>query len=515
MCFQSASAAPDRSDPCKMNALKLTRSRGAITLMLAMSLFVLFGFMALAIDLGRTYVVRTELQNAADAAALAGAKELDQTYSGITKAIDRAIKMAQQNNYLFSTPVTITAANLAVGSCPDDECMTPIANITSDALAVGQSFLRVEVPSGNIATLFARLMLSSGPGVANTTTFGSAVAGRFVNNVTPLGLCALRDAATGASYPRNKVIEPTPGKKELVNFGFRRGVSYNIFDLGDIGGPSTPYLINPVDVYPNPCKAANSSANATAPFVCLGSSAVLTTTPSYVYGNTGISGGKMEAALNSRFNDYSGNTCDPVQAPPDTNVRAFGCTGAGCETPAADWMAQSKQSWDPKAFNPNTLLPSAAPPYNATPYHAAAKDDYGVLWSYSRAVAPIGTEPNLRPGPEYTTADWADLYPTLVGTPPAAGLTFPANDSPYVDPAHRTAPSGRTGQPDRRVMNMAIVDCGAATGSGSCKVLPVVGVGRFFMQTPAKVTGSGKAALNLEFAGLIEPVPIAEILLYR
>ena len=33
-------------------------------------LVALFGFMALAIDLGRTYVVRTELQNAADAAAL-------------------------------------------------------------------------------------------------------------------------------------------------------------------------------------------------------------------------------------------------------------------------------------------------------------------------------------------------------------------------------------------------------------------------------------------------------------
>ena len=52
---------------------------GAIAIMFALSAFFLFGLMGLALDLSQTYDRKTELQNAADAAALAGAKELNGT----------------------------------------------------------------------------------------------------------------------------------------------------------------------------------------------------------------------------------------------------------------------------------------------------------------------------------------------------------------------------------------------------------------------------------------------------
>jgi Flp pilus assembly protein TadG len=52
------------------------RQRGAVTLMTALLLPVLLGVAALAIDLAYVRVVRNELQNAADAAALAGASHL-------------------------------------------------------------------------------------------------------------------------------------------------------------------------------------------------------------------------------------------------------------------------------------------------------------------------------------------------------------------------------------------------------------------------------------------------------
>ena len=38
--------------------------------------FVLIGFLALAVDMGNAYVERRRMQNAADAAALAGAREM-------------------------------------------------------------------------------------------------------------------------------------------------------------------------------------------------------------------------------------------------------------------------------------------------------------------------------------------------------------------------------------------------------------------------------------------------------
>lgn len=55
---------------------KTINERGAVLVLVAMLTFVLTGVAALAIDLGHLYMVRNELQNAADAAALAGAANL-------------------------------------------------------------------------------------------------------------------------------------------------------------------------------------------------------------------------------------------------------------------------------------------------------------------------------------------------------------------------------------------------------------------------------------------------------
>jgi len=57
------------------------RQRGAVAVMTALCLTVLIGTTALAVDLGRAWVVRNELQNAADAAALAGAGALGRNYA--------------------------------------------------------------------------------------------------------------------------------------------------------------------------------------------------------------------------------------------------------------------------------------------------------------------------------------------------------------------------------------------------------------------------------------------------
>lgn len=478
-----------------------TRSRlqrGAVAIMLGLSIFVLFGFMALAIDLGRTYVVRTELQNAADAAALAGAKQLNQTAAGVCcgsdSAVAYAIAMAAQNDFKFSSAVTITIANMSVGSCPDDGCMVPASSVTTNAQAAGKTFLKVDIPSGGLATFFAVVpTTAAGTGTPSTSTYGRAVAGRFVNDITPIGVCAIKDAA-GVSRPKGEAM---PGTNELTQFGFRRGVGYSVFNLGPLGGPSDTYLLDPIDVYPNPCDPANSSANITAPFICGGSSAILTTTPGTVYGNTGISAGKIEAALNSRFNNYGGpSVCIPAQAPPDINIRQYGFASG------VDWMTPTP-----------TVQTMTDPGMPMPPATIASADKYGVLWSYSRAVNAVGASPNAAPGAAFASTDWATLYPATVGAP-AANANFPGAGSPYLDPGHSTAPVGNPGLLNRRVLNLAIVDCPNVTGSGSCQVIPVLGIGRFFMQVPADFSGTPKK-LEVEFAGLIEPIPVADIKLYR
>jgi len=71
-------------------AVSKVNQRGAIVLMTVFFVIILIAFAALALDLGRLYVLRTDMQNAADAASLAGAVELD----GKPEARNRAVRAA-------------------------------------------------------------------------------------------------------------------------------------------------------------------------------------------------------------------------------------------------------------------------------------------------------------------------------------------------------------------------------------------------------------------------------------
>ncbi len=59
---------------------------GGVAIYVALVSAVIIGFGALVVDLGRLFTLQTELQNAADVAALAGAAELDGTSTAITRA---------------------------------------------------------------------------------------------------------------------------------------------------------------------------------------------------------------------------------------------------------------------------------------------------------------------------------------------------------------------------------------------------------------------------------------------
>jgi Flp pilus assembly protein TadG len=54
----------------------LNDQRGVTIVIVAIMIAVFIGFAALAVDISHLYVVRNELQNAADAGALAGARVL-------------------------------------------------------------------------------------------------------------------------------------------------------------------------------------------------------------------------------------------------------------------------------------------------------------------------------------------------------------------------------------------------------------------------------------------------------
>ncbi len=77
------------------------RSRGALLPLAAISIIGLCAFLALAIDLGLLSVARAQVQNAAEAAAIAGARSLNgSTGSNLATSTANAITQATRNTIL-------------------------------------------------------------------------------------------------------------------------------------------------------------------------------------------------------------------------------------------------------------------------------------------------------------------------------------------------------------------------------------------------------------------------------
>jgi len=75
-------------------------------------------FAGLAIDLSMLYNVKTDLQNAIDSAALAGATQLDGTSNGINQVVTKALSMT--NKYRFNTsPVALSAGDVTFSATRD------------------------------------------------------------------------------------------------------------------------------------------------------------------------------------------------------------------------------------------------------------------------------------------------------------------------------------------------------------------------------------------------------------
>lgn len=102
------------------HARKIPR-RGTMLPMLAVTCFALFGFVALAVDLGMLMVARTECQNAADAAALIGARMLDNnvpqgtdpaSYDNQRDSAKLAATNAVKENYLLQNKFAFNDASV-------------------------------------------------------------------------------------------------------------------------------------------------------------------------------------------------------------------------------------------------------------------------------------------------------------------------------------------------------------------------------------------------------------------
>lgn len=74
------------------------RQGGAVIVTVALTLLFLMGFMGIALDFGRLFIVKTELQTAMDSCALAAANELDGQSTALARATSAGMTAGNLNN---------------------------------------------------------------------------------------------------------------------------------------------------------------------------------------------------------------------------------------------------------------------------------------------------------------------------------------------------------------------------------------------------------------------------------
>jgi len=180
---------------------RLREQRGATAVVVAIMLTVLVGFLGLVMNVGHSRMVRGQLQNACDAAALAGSQSLDGTAAGVAAARAMAADYAARH---------VTDANVVVGidpnadvevgnwdfTLPRETAFTPLAGGTTAELMI-MNAVRVkagrETSRGNALSVWLGAALNGS--TMNVEAEAVAVGGGPRNNKCPVPIvlpsCAL------------------------------------------------------------------------------------------------------------------------------------------------------------------------------------------------------------------------------------------------------------------------------------------------------------------------------------
>ncbi|HEV7799204.1 MAG TPA: pilus assembly protein TadG-related protein [Pyrinomonadaceae bacterium] len=155
-----------------MNSLAQRRKgeRGSVLAMSAISMLALLLATGLAVDVSHFYTAKVELQNAADAAALAAASQLNSTSGGIKCAINEATKTL--NKYDFKTSVTIVSANITFATNLNGSYMDSASAIASPT---NIRFVKVAIPPKPVGVTFAAIALGPTQTIPASATAGMSI----------------------------------------------------------------------------------------------------------------------------------------------------------------------------------------------------------------------------------------------------------------------------------------------------------------------------------------------------
>ncbi|QFI67791.1 TadE/TadG family type IV pilus assembly protein [Sinorhizobium alkalisoli] len=318
----------------------LDDNRGYVIALTLISMPLLLGFSLMVIDVGRTGNLHTDLQNAVDAMALAGARELD----GRDDAIDRADAAIETlaNNAAFGGGGTgmslgshITVTYDAGNDAGSTVTVTYLKQIpASDDSPISSSMVTTDPNEASYAWVVAKpqamttifpVPVGFNRDTINVAAEAVAVYRAAACNVTPIYICNPYENASGSNNEE---------AAEQLHTNFAAGDLYGVqFELHNSSSSSPgPGNFGFLSTYGNGANVLAEALATGSPGVCYKQDALET--------KTGANTGPVEAGLNTRFGLYGGsfgNARNDGRYRPARNVRSAQTQTGGASKICGDY----------------------------------------------------------------------------------------------------------------------------------------------------------------------------------
>lgn len=456
--------------------------RGVAMILVAIMLPVLVGFALLAIDMSRANGLHNDLQKGVDALALATAAELDGRADSITRAeLAKTTLLTNKTKFSTSGNHTLALADVTVkyltGIPADDSIGLNAAGV--DANGHDWSSTDPKAVSFSLVTVNPSVLAADGAGAFEAIFPASFLGGNNTFDIRPQAVAGFVQSIceTVPLFMCNPFETTDPLTSKTIQQAFASGDTYSrefrILKAGNQPGPGNFGLLD------NSLTSLRDAIAMGTAGTCYNRNAITT--------KTGVTLGQVNTGLNTRFALYSGslnsqdnnfayrpsknvrkgqksNMCNkysPVSdgsalpLPPGTN---YGSPKPGMSDKipsqafwSAYWLANHKV--------PYTNIPSKTNPTGATNMPASRYDVYRYEIETTGLLADQSNNPTKE-----------------VGTP----LCYKGTQAP-------------TDSPDRRLLNMAIIDCIANTDkiNGHVQIKPD-GYASVFVNTPVQKDDNSK-----------------------
>lgn len=197
-----------------LSANKLNRQNGAVIVTVALTLLFLLGFMGIAIDFGRLFIVKTELQTAVDSCALAATQELDGSNAGQERARQAGVTAGNLNQInLQGEDAGLTPADVLFSATLDGSFSSPPV--------VNARYARCTRTRTGIAPWLLQAMgaFTGSPAYAASNSVGALGTATRVsaqtNCLIPVGICQ-KDAVNPLGFARGEWLKGVTNSNDEV-----------------------------------------------------------------------------------------------------------------------------------------------------------------------------------------------------------------------------------------------------------------------------------------------------------